>query len=408
MTASALADALGVSEDTVFNWRKRRGGSRPQLELLPRIAQILGMGGDLEGDRQANYLLTEMGLLPRPSGIDPYETAYRIQKLDLRYREALERSAQGGAAGGVTAVVHAVRESAEWAVAIWPAFEGPPACRMHVSDRIDLRRFDGASLSNTSVFNHPDLHHALREAYAVPSGRQPRWAGSEHDPSVSSWSISHIGAPSSPRRQAAHPGIPSVHCFALTVESWVNDVASLLATSLGYGQTTTRDLAMEVTGVTAHSTSPESRNAAQRSLLARPPLRRVWSHHAVPAMDLDPFDTIRSDIPQIWLREDDELLEQHAHKSPLVSLDDLLRARERVDDLVRRQSRDVQVIETSSHLDSDERWLQVLQQVRHIYSWLEDQGAVAEDNRHAWVGAQARDPYVAGPMLAWLDQALSD
>lgn len=401
VSASALATLLGpeVNEDQVRNWRK--GLARPPLHLLPRISEVLGMGGDRPGEHDPAYLLTRMGLLPMTSATDPISIAYRVQKLELRYREALERNAAAGREFGASSIARAVTRSGKWAVAVFPAIEGPPDCRMHVADRIDIIRTDGEPTNDEEVFADPLLHQSLRDAYAVRSTRFPRWIS--EDASVSRWSVAHVGAPMSPRRRTTHPGAVAALCYALTVESWVNDVASLLATAIGYGLSTTRDLAMEVTGVSAGSTSTAARNLAHSAFLRQPPKRRVWSHHAVPTEQVsDPFATRRDDVPIVWIREDDVLLEQFARRPGSEPIEFLKEGRDALDEQVRGRGADVLVIEAHGALDIAARWAQVLEHVRRSIEHFENRGLLDARTREEWPQISRSDPDVAAPFLGWL------
>ena len=408
VSAPALSRMLSfeVSDDTINNWRK--GQARPSLELLPQVSRALSMGGPPGGPDDPPYLLQRMGLLPAGDPGEAYSLALRVQKLELRLREAIERNAEAGRDHGLSAIMRAATESQEWAVAVWPAVEGPEECRMRVADRIDLKRFDGAPTTAEEVFNDPALHRSLREAYAVPSTRAPRWSSVEALHNVSSWSISHIGAPRSPHRRLRHPGAVSVLCYAVTVESWVNDVADLLSRALGYGLTTTRDLAMEVTGIRLSSTSATARAAAHHELQEAPPLRRVWSHHAPPsALTPDPFRTAREDVPIIWIRECDALLERFAARAPGErSVRALLDHRSVLDELAARHPTEVLVVEAQHWPDTTDRWRQVLEQTATVFEWLETQGRLATDLRSQWEADIATDLGTTNPFLRWLRTAV--
>ncbi len=62
---------------------------------------------------------------------------------------------------------------------------------------------------------------------------------------MSRWAIGRIGSPLSPTIRKPHPGFTSLNFASLTVSSWVNEAASLVAFAIGYGQSTTRDMAMD-------------------------------------------------------------------------------------------------------------------------------------------------------------------
>jgi len=406
VSAPGLAAMLGneVYADTVNNWRK---GTHPRpLNLLTRISGALGMGGPALGEHDPTHLLRAMSLLPEePDEREVYALAHRVQKLDQKYRRALERSAELGRDIGAARILRAVTETGEWAAAFWPAVEGPPDCRMHVADRVDLRRLDNAPVTHQDAWDDPILHEALRDAYAVPSTRGPRW--SPDDERVTRWSISHLGAPISPIRRTQHPGVASINCYAISVESWVNDIANLVALALGYGLSTTRDIAMEVTGIDLASTRPEARRAAHAHFLAAPPLRRVWSHHAPPSNDQpDPFMTARRDVFHAWIREDDELLERAAARGGQHSAHDFKRKRDELDQLTTTITGQVLVIDALATQSVADRWQQVLVSTVRVLTSLINASALADNLKHDWEHQRRRFPGVATPYLAWLERRL--
>lgn len=143
MTSAALADKLGVDEETVSNWRK--GRTRPRLGQLPRIAEILHMGGNPSADgADPLYLYRQMGMLPpRPRDEELIDVAYRLQRLEQQLADATDRAGSLGRREGASTVVRAAMKTGDWAVAVWPVVEGTPDCPLRVADRIDIRRTDG-------------------------------------------------------------------------------------------------------------------------------------------------------------------------------------------------------------------------------------------------------------------------
>lgn len=312
MTSAALAEQVDVDEETVRNWRK--GRAHPRLAQLPLIAEVLQMGGDpSSGGTDPLYLHRRMGLLPsKPRDEDLIDAAYRLQKLELKLAEAMDRAGSLGRREGASAVVRAAVRTGEWAVAVWPVIEGTADCPLHVADRIDIRRTDGHLVTTDDVWQDQALKAALRAAYAVPATRRPRWSTEE---GISHWAISHVGSPRSPLVRFPHRDVVSIVCLALTVDSWVNDVASLIGTALGYGLTTTRDLAMEAYGLHSGATLTDHRRIAYETKLERPPEGRVLSHHAPLGRPprspfLPPSRRWREDVIFVWLRESDDLLRQ--------------------------------------------------------------------------------------------------
>lgn len=405
MTRAELARHLGdeVAESTIANWLQ---GTKVRIHLLPRIGAALGMGGTDEPGHDPAYLFRKMGLLPQEDTGGTYAIAYRVQKLEMRLREAIERTAaHGRGIGALADILQAVRGTREWAVAVWPAVEGPPSCRMHVADRLDLRRLDGREISAQDVTADPLLFRALRDGYAIPAVRQPRWTSAD-DPTVSRWSLMHVGSPSSPFVRSPHPGFQSIFCYATVIDSWVNDVASLLATALGYGLTTTRDLAMEANGSPLTPLWNASKSQAHSYLLQEPPRRRVWSHYGPVDGDCpNPF-AARPGVSCVWVRESDELL-AYASELRRVPEKNMLRDRDRSEALAARvPSNMLIVVDAELTAGIDERWEQVLRTVLTVFQRLENDGLLAAETRHRWNQQAESDPYVAAPMLAWLQQRL--
>jgi len=407
MSASMLAVKLGVDEEMVRNWRK--GRTHPQLSQLPLIAAALGMTGDTSARGLGNplHLLRQMGLLPHePDDQELFDAAYRLQKLELKLAEAMDRAGSYGRREGAGGVVRAAVASGSWAVAVWPAIEGTSECPLHVADRLDIRRTDGRATSSDEVWRDPGLKAALRAAYAVPATRSPRWSSDE---TVSHWAISYIGSPRGAVVSSPHPGITSVACVALTVDSWINDIASLLAVCIGYGLTTTRDLAMEAYGLHSGATLPEHRRAAHSALLQRPPETRVWSHHAplgIPVMDplLPPFGRWRDDVLYVWMRESDEVLQQWLERpqSP-GTLNDLVADRDHVDALVAAlNSPQIVSVEVERRDSATDRWQQVLEAVSTILTTVVDRGLLSPKMDDVHEMMLREDPDVAVPLFAWL------
>lgn len=406
MTVGKLAERLGLPEETVGNWRK--GRSHPRLGQLPGLAQVLRMGKDATGATpDPLYLLRRMGALAAPpdDGL-LIDAADRLQKLELKLADAMERAGSYGRQGGAAGVVRAATASGRWAVAVWPAVEGTPDCPLRVADRLDIRHSDGRPTSTGDVWADPALKAALRAAYAVPARRTPRWST---DQDTSHWAISYIGAPASPIVQLPHAGVVSVSCVSLIVDSWVNDVASLLAAALGYGLTTTRDLAMEAYGLHSGVTRGEHRRTVHAVKLERPPQQRVWSHHA--ALGVPPQNPFvprsgrwREDVIFIRLRESDALLQRYLGRRLGHTLDELRADRALVDEYTRNLRNPSQIItyEVDAFDAIEDRWQQVLQCVSTALTSLVDRGFLTADLSDLHRRLEREDAAVTRPLLAWL------
>jgi transcriptional regulator with XRE-family HTH domain len=407
MTSADLARKVGVDEETVRNWRK--GKTHPRLAQLPLIAEVLEMGGDhTSGGADHLYIHRRMGLLPvKPHDRELIDSAYRLQKLELKLAEAMDRAGSLGRRGGAATIVRAAVRTGEWAVAVWPVIEGTEDCPLRVADRIDIRRTDGRPVSNDDVWRDPALKSALRAAYAIPAARSPRWS-TEDD--VSHWAISYVGSPRSPITRLPHTGVVSVVCVALTVDSWVNDVASLIGTALGYGMTTTRDLAMEAYGLHAGIALAEHRRIAYNAKLERPPEGRVLSHHAAlerPSRNLflPASGRWRDDVVFVRLRESDDLLQQWlARDTARGTLEEFSEDRVRIDEYIAKLPNPSQVIvlDVKRQLNPSERWRQALECVSNALTQMVDRGFLVADLKSVQARSEQEDPSIAVPLLRWL------
>ncbi|MFE4542413.1 hypothetical protein [Arthrobacter sp. NPDC056727] len=397
----------------VKNWRN---GTGCLLAELPYFVRALEMGGKGDGSFNPNYLAEKMGIIPEtPSREDVVDLAYRVQKLELKYHGALERASEAANFAGAAGIVSAAVQSRNWAVAVWPAVEGPEECRLHVSDRIDIRpnvyEID-PEITPQVVWEDPVMRDALRVAYAIPAGRKPRW--SYHEPGVTSWSISHIGKPMAPTIRAEHPGFSTINFYSQTVDSWVNDVASLTATVLGYGLTTTRDLAMEYYGIFGDQILGEHREPMHRWLLDRPLRRRVSSHYGPisnkgPTPFANSADEFNGHTFHVWLQEDESLLQEwfdFAPREPHITVSGMLDDQKFLTEKVRTMGLGDALITLPVHNmkkeNTEGRWMQVLETVLSVVNHLEEHHMLSHDFAAAQrLMLQAR-PNIAGPLYRWL------
>jgi hypothetical protein len=367
------------------------------------------MGGDPSADgADPLYLYRQMGMLsPRPRDEELIDVAYRLQRLEQQLADATDRAGSLGRREGASTVVRAAMKTGEWAVAVWPVVEGTPDCPLRVADRIDIRRTDGKPATADDVWQDPTLKAALRASYAVPASRSPRWST---EPGVAHWSITHVGSPRSPLVQLHHPGTASVICLALTLDSWVNDVASLLATVLGYGLTLTRDLAMETYGLRAGHTTSHHRQIAYETVRDRLPESRVLSHYArlgTPPRSpfISPSHQWDKDVIYVWLREGDDVLQEWVDRGyPEVTLEHLITHRLALDDFATRVPNPAQVItlDISRQAGPTAKWQQVLECVSSALTQMVDRGFLTTDLAFVHTKAQQDDPSIAVPLLRWL------
>lgn len=412
VTSAELAFRLGIDEETVANWR--RGRSRPPLTALRRIVQEIARQRGVEGDTNftVRSLLREMGVLePDVAESDLVDRGLRLQKLELKLEEANATAAALGRRLGAGRVVQAAVESGRWAVAVWPAYEGPEGYEaIHVSDRIDITRVDGSDLSLTAeeVWRDPIMKAALRATRALRATASPRMAQYLNMP-VSRWSISHVGSPRDPIAVSPWPGLNSLCFVSVSVQSWANDVAALVAFALGYGLTSTRDLALDIYGLAYGAAQDGARWSVHQQLLLDPPRRRVWSHSG-PIDDFQrPYGLQpRSTVPGtlfVLVEEDDALLHMAAERRG-VHASHLIAARENY----RRWAEEVpegRLIRLQAvKLDGrSARWDQALHHSLDVLDSLWGFGIMPaeEELSRIWQLSRRHEPAVIGPALGWLE-----
>ncbi|WP_152365216.1 helix-turn-helix domain-containing protein [Microlunatus speluncae] len=408
-TAGSLSGALGVKRYTIENWR--RGSAKPNLSQLREISRALGSAsGDYRDDPL--LLLRGMGILgPAPESDVVIDTAFRLMKLQMKIEEASELAVASGRKGGAARIVQAAMDSGKWAAACWPATEGPPDCRMRVADRIDIRRVDGADIDSDDIWADPTMKKALRSARAFPPTTAPasphlrpeRWPSPDDRAKVSQWFISHVGATKSPVVPSAKPELLTIAFTATTVDSWVNDVASLTALLIGYGFTSTRDMAVEITGTTSHSDA--SRAKIHERYLREIPRRRVWSHvtGTGPTPFADAAKVVNDQVFRVHLAESEDLLRDSATERDIDFGELRATAEAARQQALRLQHRGrLMLINTRLCEDRDSRWLQALNTVRIVYKELAKRRLlpdnIAEIHQTQWL----RERDIVEPLLGHL------
>lgn len=401
-----------VDESKLRNWL--RGHTEPPLSALSPIGRYLKMSDDGE-EFDPTYLPRQLGIIHEsPDEHAAVRLAVRLAKLQTKMEEATRSVAEVGRSEGAANIVRAGL-ARRFAVAVFPAIEGPPGYGMHVADRLDIAQADGSPTTRDDVWNEPELRTALRSVGAIGSNRGPRWHHAPgRDSGVSHWSISHVGAPSSAAVNLPHLGMKAVSIVATTVDSWVTDVGALLAMFLGYGYTSVRDLATELSG--NPTTDEHERRLVHQSFLYRDtPARRVWANHGMtfPAGDKyypfrDAQGRVDPDILQVVLAESDEQLQfsierrSHMGMATAISLEQMIESR---NELIRRSDEVENLLQIPvTHRQGDtiaHQWTQVLDCVRAILVELK-----ARDVRlhldHVHERLQRREPGIAPQLLRWL------
>jgi hypothetical protein len=233
-----------------------------------------------------------MGLALPPDYEPARKLAVTVSRLEARHQSLLQDLSDYALDAGLTRVVKAVVASEEWAIAVWPAVEGhvfPRSdgtdldMRFHVADRIDFRRIDGEAISKDDVWDA--FEDVLKASRSVPSlPRDQRWITADEGNMkrrtsvTSSWSIRRLAVPHASTIDMAHPGLASVAVTALTVGAWGNDVADHLSRLLGYGLTTTRDVATDLYGGRSDQEYGEDRASIHDLLLESSLPKDVWGH----------------------------------------------------------------------------------------------------------------------------------
>lgn len=403
ITNGALAERIGVSEEKVISWR--RGRARPQLTYLPRIAtEVAAMRGQYDVDPA--LLLRKMRVLPDPpSPAEAVQASIRLQQAELRLADSLARVRQFGRTESAASIVAAAQKSGKWAVAVWPTWEGPDGHRIHVADRLDLRRLDGA---RPDVWADPDLRIALRDVYATPSGAHPRWTDHDETPHERFWAIHHIAAPRSPTVPRAWPGLDSIACYAIGEDVWAHDVGAMLAMVLGYGLTTTRDLAVDMEGVMQTEARRRELQAvamteAHASIAAEPRSRRVWTHHGAVVVPASVFTlATRAHRPGgvVWLRETDAHLAAIADRAAAARIE---AQRSALDATVPADDRLV-VIPVEHVEDRNQRWERAMADVLTIIrTWVVRGILPASPVEYAPIWTRLQDETGVGDVLLdWL------
>lgn len=329
MTRAGLARALGLAPEEVRNWLYLR--SRPPLTLLPAIAQILGVGQE--------HLLVAMGVLTAPRPATDANVVHLATLLTEAEQVAVRRAndvASDLAQTGVARLVNAALDTERWGVAVWPAVEGPPECRIRVADRLLFLSVTGDTEPVAESFS-ADLRDALRDSGAIKvrNVANAPWRASDDGHDLLRYSIPRFTGARAPRRSVALPRLASLGVVSLVVDAWVSDVAAHVSEALGYGLTSSRSLATAAYGVSPDA-AERSRHRIEmaRHLLAHPPERYVWYHFSNRAVEDDPITRQQSVVGPISflvrLRETDDLLELSVRNqvgSPPVELKQLVEAR---------------------------------------------------------------------------------
>lgn len=327
----------GITNDRISQYKN--GSIFPEFAHLPWLSQAIG--------KRPSYLAELLGAVPDTGHMleEHVEALRRFESL-TKDIASMERRLQENSDSQMTKIVSAALATGHWAVAVWPASEGPDDCKVHVSDRLDFRRTDGGEESAAAL--QRDLGGLIPSAAILKTPPGPRWSETP---------IPGLALSLQPKLDFRSPGVPfphplmrSVAVVSHTVQSWASDVASILATFLGYGLESTRDLKVRIHGGPRHPGADKSggeevsrlRAEIHENFLHTPPRRYVWYHFGegvgnngyLPGIDAHgswPFATL-----VVRLRESDDLLDVASknNQNPTVRLEHLYQVRKSTDVLM--------------------------------------------------------------------------
>ncbi len=315
MSLTDLAQATGIDYPSIHRYLRSRD---PIVPVPPYVVAPLAEAVA----RPPAEMLQALGLIES----DLSELASRL--LDARTSNERLRASIGDLASlrGSALVVQAATAKG-WAAAAWPAREGAGDILIHVADRLTLEH---AREDRDEAALLADLGDVLRDVGAVPirdNVERRMWAGvasaavgahARHR-----WSIPTFGTPHLPLATAwPHLDPAPILLVSPTINSWVNDVAAVVAEALGYGLMGTRDLVQMAMPLRA---SPADRleqrcRMLPRLLSARSERSWVLHHFGAPPPDLAAETdaaieraTLAGTL--VFLREDDAMI-QFACRSP--------------------------------------------------------------------------------------------
>lgn len=397
-----------VSRDKVVAWRATR--STPPLAYLPHIADLTRMGA--QGSVPASpslYLAERMGIIgSSPDSSLLIDAAYRLQKLEAKILDSQMRVARADRSDSLQELIQAVLSSQGWSVNIMAeVVELSEGCEFHVADRLDLR---GPSRSGTQVdevLQVDQLRRALRGSYAALVDPRIDPPSQPSESYATRWRIPRLGRPTSPQVSRPHPRLRSVAVTSVTGQAQPDMVAALIALSLGYGLTTTNNLAMTELGFHPAAALPRERWSIHSRLLHEPPKRRTWSHYGM----LDEEPLFRSDkVPGhtfvVWLRESDALLQRARPDADEVVVAKSQRAV--MEPLLRDAPPNVLMVELEDHDDPHLRFQASATAAVRTLQTLIERGYVSEESlKQVWPSVVDVHRELGDAWIAWLRGNLS-
>lgn len=297
--AARLSDER-VTASTVRKWRT--GESHPPLNLIPMLASAL--------DVEAEEIAAELGILDRSRKTAVRtELALRLPRLEAEIHRLSEVIVRAESNNGQAALVSAVEASDEWALGIWPAYEGPKAYRVHSADRLLLLRTDKRVAHESQL---PASIVAALDGLHASTSRAPGWDQVTNGKGLA-YSIQVHTRPHPPAASRNELEVaPSVLVLSTTVRAWERSVAAHLADALGFGLTSSRDIASIVADEHINRTRSWSQYAER--LIEVPPESYVYSHSESSGVkDSRTRKALQRRLETsslvVWLKEDDALID---------------------------------------------------------------------------------------------------
>ncbi|MFD6218910.1 hypothetical protein, partial [Nocardia salmonicida] len=225
-TYNDLAALLtGVSGTDIQNWmRSGERQSKPKISQLPEIAQALA--SDFPASERAAKTEELKLKFARALGLvsdtddSVAEIGLAIHELQARMLRLHASIAGATTTSGIPAIVQraidknlesqATGKGTRWAIAVWPAIEGPePGPHLYVGDRVDFAKTDRTPVTEKEVGN--DFGDLLGGA-ALPVRSEwswPRWVWPDTAPHVSSWIVPRVAGIKEAIRPTAWAGVTS-------------------------------------------------------------------------------------------------------------------------------------------------------------------------------------------------------
>ncbi len=355
MVCSTLKTEYAIDCAEKFIYNLRAGYISLPLDIAVPLARTIELSNEKSDSRVLDrygydpYLLIDLfGLTPKteaqwklehlkgkwPESVD-YMLLEKLRRLENVDHEIVKRQQQATSLGGATRVLlDAVLANREYSVAFWPVqaqlkLSTGDTVQIYAADRVDFLKFGEVTTSTKRVWD--DLRNQLLTARAWPSIAEIGWPT---EPSASKeasrWTIRHLDHPRQQREPGLLRGFPPIAVSATVSSSWAANLAGIISLVLGYGFTTTSDLARlyETTEASYSEEGSEacftpttrSREYLHNEMLRNPDNNEIWSHVSSGDKDFpnSPWKsntgTLPAELIHIRLVETDELLKQTAKR----------------------------------------------------------------------------------------------